>query len=310
MDQLVSIPFGSRLVPLNFSTLQAWFPVWGDVLHGQVDANPLIEYIAQRIAGRIPGVNTYNSSQEVEREVHLLFEELSPRHTRDFGEESKKQRVVEMLYSCLNSEMYAPLDPTLPRSRSRFLILCLVANQTTSTRLAEALLQFYNTRVLHVVGSDNSTALYEWNMALDELRDLIPTDALDSARRYATGPGNRMSDRFQRPGIHDPRAAGLMDFAYGTRRNPFVDEYHGRSGLGVPMGASWSSCGSSLSPALHQFKSVLLFEIPPYAYSNLNTSLRASSSLDEVDRLQIRQAELAGEVNGMRRHIELMRRGW
>jgi hypothetical protein len=309
MDRLVYVEFGTKIVPLKVSTLQAWFPVW-DASHGRIDATPLIEYVAQRIAGRIPGVNVYNSGQEVERDVYALFQELSTRNLGDFGEGSKKQRVAEIMRNCLTGEMYSQSQPSLPRSRSRFLILCLVASQTLSTRLAEALLQFYNTGVQHIVDSENSTALHEWGMALNELRDLISADALDRARRHATNSGNRMPNRYQRPDVHDPRAAGLMDFMYVRSQSSPVDEYYGRSGLGVPGHAGWSSRGLSLSPGLHPFKSRLNSDVPLYPCVVINTPARSSASMNEIERLRIRQAELAGEVNGMRRHIELMRGDW
>jgi hypothetical protein len=309
MDQVVYIEFGTKLVSLKVSTLRTWFPVW-DASRGHIDANPLIQYIAQRVAGRIPGVNAYNGAQEIERDVHLLFEELSPRNLRDFGEESRKQCVVEMMRNCLNSEIYSQAQPSLPRSRSRFLILCLLANQTVSIRLAEALLQFYNTGAQHIVECENPTALHEWNTALNELRDLISADALDNARRYATSSTNRMSNRYQRSGIHDPHAAGLMDFAHGRPRSPPFDEYYRRDGLGVSGRADWSSRGLSLSPEHHQFKSGLSGGVPLYTCAIVNTPVRSSASMSEVERLRIRQAELAGEVNGIKRHIELMRGNW
>jgi hypothetical protein len=190
------------------------------------------------------------------------------------------------------------------------LILCLLANQTASIRLAEALLQFYNTGAQHIVECENSTALHEWNTALNELRDLISADALDNARRYATSSTNRMSNRYQRSGIHDPHAAGLMDFAHGRPRSPSFDEYYRRDELGVSGRADWSSRGLSLSPEHHQFKSGLNGGIPLYACAIVNTPARSSASMSEVERLRIRQAELAGEVNGIRRHIELMRGNW
>ena len=212
--------------------------------------------------------------------------------------------------NCLNSEMYSQAQPSLPRSRSRFMILCLVASQTLSARLAEALLQFYNTGVQHIVDSENLTALHEWIMALNELRDLISSDALDGARRHTTSSSNRMSNGYQRPDANDPRTAGLMDFAYGRPRSPPIDDYHERSGLGVPRRAGWSSCGLSLSPGLHRFKTRLGGDVPLYACAFINTPVRSSASMNEIERLRIRQAELAGEVNGMRRHIELMRGDW
>jgi hypothetical protein len=309
MDQVVYIEFGTKLVSMKVSTLRTWFPAW-DASHGHIDANPLIQCIAQRVAGRIPGVNAHNGAQEIERDVHLLFEELSPRSLRDFGEESRKQRVIEIMRNCLNSEMYSQAQPSLPRSRSRFLILCLLANQTVSIRLAEVLLQFYNTGAQHIVECETSTALHEWNVALNELQDLVSADALDSARRYAASSTNRTSTRYQRSGIHDPHAAGLMDFVHGSPRSPPFDDYYGRGELGVSGRADWSSRGLSLSAEHHQFKSGLNGGIPLYACAIVNTPVRSSASMSEIERLRIRQAELVGEVNGIRRHIELMRGNW
>ncbi|KAF2820952.1 hypothetical protein CC86DRAFT_359518 [Ophiobolus disseminans] len=161
----------------------------------------------------------------------------------------------------------------LYRTRNRFLILCVVAFCTHSTRLASALGSFVEHKVRRIVEYEEPLHLPEWCLGLCELRNLVP-DGWDFPPYYGHYPLRPHHGRralLELPGW-DPRALP----AAGLRRFRSLDDLR----VGRPLQSAWPS--PSMSP----------------------TRLPVNDYLDEAEAIQCEQLAQAIELEAVKRRVK------
>lgn len=202
--------------------------------HNKVDTEPLVMQLKIRLTGHasVP-IRTHHIVGALEE----LFKALGhswPGH----GWGPKEDRVQEISEELLRDERSRTDYRGLYKTRTCFLILCVVAFCAQSERLAAALGGFIEDRAHRIVEDENSICLAEWCLGLCELRNLIPSWKLQ-----------RLTERLSDAG------SGILDDWDDLPYYGYIPRHRGRPRLALPGLPGWDPRAFS-APAIRRRRSL------------------------------------------------------
>ncbi|KAF2793455.1 hypothetical protein K505DRAFT_361979 [Melanomma pulvis-pyrius CBS 109.77] len=229
-------------------------------------------------------------------------------------------QIMKLLNKFLELDLRHPSHSGLSRSRTRFLILAFVAQETKSTQLANGLVSFFYENTQEILTYEPSELLQEWGSATVELRGLIMEQSFQECMYRLARKGHKMVSAYNSSGLRDPRFEQLINLLtevldrstmydfdrgrrnhrnlmYETPRSATIPRMHHPRHLSRPrtplfLPAPDSLIMNGLDPM------TAMMAPPPLVSPGLLAPLGApfGGPVDDVDVLALRQAQLEDQV--------------
>lgn len=122
------------------------------------------------------------------------------KNTAEYGR-FREDFLINSLKSKLKNDRDSVGGQGFYRSRSFFLVCCIVAQRSEAPELARSLLRFFN-KENEVIVRDKLSLLTEWCIGLKQLKGLVDEGKLSKAFRQVASRGPPLFEEWRRPGSH------------------------------------------------------------------------------------------------------------